>query len=55
MIKKKKNLSWSVDESSEVAEYKINTQSSVAFIYTDNKQSKRKLFLKIPFTVTSPK
>ena len=42
-----------IDESGKVAEYKINTQKSVAFLYTKNKISERKIKETIPFTIVS--
>ena len=32
-----------INEFSKVAEYKINTQKSVAFLYTDNERSEREI------------
>ena len=32
--------------------YKINTQKSVAFLYTNNKRSEREIQETIPFTIT---
>ena len=42
-----------VNECGTVAGYKINTQKSVAFLYTNNKRSEREIKETIPFTVTS--
>ena len=36
-----------------VAGYKINTQKSVAFLYTNNKRSEREIQEAIPFTIAS--
>ena len=36
-----------------VAGYKINTQKSTAFLYTNNKRSEREIREAIPFTITS--
>ena len=36
-----------------VAGYKINTQKSVAFIYTKNERSEREIQETVPFTITS--
>ena len=36
-----------------VAGYKINTQKSLAFLYTNNKRSERKIKETIPFTIAS--
>ena len=42
-----------INEFSKVAGYKINTQKSVAFLYTNNKRSEREIKEKIPFSITS--
>ena len=42
-----------INEFSYVAGYKINTQKSVAFLYTNNNISEREIKEKIPFTITS--
>ena len=36
-----------------VAEYKINTQKQIAFLYTNNKRSEREIMEEIPFTIAS--
>ena len=36
-----------------VAGYKINTQKSLAFLYTNNEKSKRKIKESIPFTIAT--
>jgi hypothetical protein len=36
-----------------VARYKINLQKSLAFLYTDNKQTEMEYMEKIPFTIAS--
>ena len=36
-----------------INKYKINTQKSVAFLYTNNKRSEREIKETIPFTITS--
>ena len=41
-----------INEFSKVAGYKINTQKSVAFLYTNNKISEREIKEIIPFTIT---
>ena len=41
-----------MNEFSKVAGYKINTQKSVAFLYTNNESSKREMKEMIPFTIT---
>ena len=43
----------SINEFGEVAGYKINTQKSVAFLYTNNKRSEREIKETIPFTIIS--
>ena len=42
-----------INEFGKVSGYKINTQKSVAFLYTNNKQSEREIKETIPFTITS--
>ena len=42
-----------ISEFSKVAGYKINTQKSVAFLYTNNKLAEREIRKTIPLTVTS--
>ena len=42
-----------ISEFSKAAEYKINTQKSLAFLYTNNKRSEREIKETIPFTITS--
>ena len=39
-----------ISEFSKVAGYKINTQKSLAFLYTNNEKSKRAIKESIPFT-----
>ena len=39
-----------ISESSKVAGYKINTQKSFAFLYTNNEKSEREIKESIPFT-----
>ena len=41
------------DEFSKVAGYKINTQKSLAFLYTNNGKSERKIKESIPFTIAT--
>ena len=41
------------NEFTKVVRYKINTQKSVAFLYTNNKLSERKMLKTIPFTIAS--
>jgi hypothetical protein len=38
-----------------VAGYKINLQKSLAFLYTNNKQTKKEYMVTIPFTIASKK
>ena len=40
------------NEYSQVAEYKINTQKSLAFLYTNNEKTEREIKEPIPFTIT---
>ena len=40
-----------ISEFSKVAGYKINTQKSLAFLYTNNEKSKREIKESIPFTI----
>ena len=40
-----------INEYSKVAEYKINTQKSLAFQYTNNKKTEREIKETIPFTI----
>ena len=42
-----------INEFGKVAGYKINTQKSVAFLYTNNERSEREIKETIPFTITS--
>ena len=42
-----------ISECGKVAGYKINTQKSLAFLYTNNKRSEREIKKTIPFTTTS--
>ena len=42
-----------MSEFSKVSGYKINTQKSLAFIYTNNEKSKRKSKESIPFTIAT--
>ena len=42
-----------INEFSKVAGYKINTQKSLAFLYTSNERSEREIEETIPFTITS--
>ena len=42
-----------ISEFSKVAVYKINTQKSLAFLYTDNEKSAREIKESIPFTIVT--
>jgi hypothetical protein len=42
-----------INTSSKVAGYEINTQKSIAFLYTNNKQTEKECSQKIPFTIAS--
>ena len=42
-----------IHEVGKVAEYKMNTQKSMEFLYTNNERSEREIREAIPFTITS--
>ena len=42
-----------INEFSKVSEYKINTQKSLAFMYTKNEKSEREIKKSIPFTIAT--
>ena len=42
-----------ITEYSKVAGYKINTQKSLAFLYTSNVKSEREIRESIPFTIAT--
>ena len=42
-----------ISEFSKVAGYKINTQKSLAFLYTNNEKSERKIKESIPFSIAT--
>ena len=42
-----------ISELSKVAGYKINTQKSLAFLYTNNEKSEREIKQSIPFTTAT--
>ena len=42
-----------ISEFSKVAGYKINTQKSLAFLYTNNENSEREIKESIPFTTAT--
>ena len=46
-----KKLLELISEFSSVAEYKINTQKSLAFLYTNSEKSEREIKESIPFTM----
>ena len=50
-----RNLLELINEFSKVIEYKINTQKSLAFLYTDNEKSEREIKESIPFTIAIKK
>ena len=48
-----RKLSELINEFGKVAGYKINTQKSLAFLYTNNKRSEREIKETIPFTTAT--
>ena len=42
-----------ISEFRKVVEYKINTQKSLAFLYTNNEKSERPIKESIPFTIAT--
>ena len=42
-----------INEYSKVAGYKINTQKSIAFLYTDNENVEKEIKETIPFTIAT--
>ena len=42
-----------ISEFSKVSGYKINTQKSLAFLYTNNENSKKEIKESIPFTIAT--
>ena len=44
-----------ISEFSKVARYKINTQKSLAFLYTNNEKSEREIKESIPFIIETTK
>ena len=42
-----------IDEYSKVAGYRINTQKSLAFLYTNNEKTEREIKETIPFTIAT--
>ena len=49
----KEKLLELINKFSKVAGYKVNTQKSVVFLYTNNEQSKKETKKTIPFTIAS--
>ena len=48
-----KKLLELINEQSKVARYKINTQKSLAFLYTNNERTEREIKETIPFTIAT--
>ena len=44
---------WSINEFGKVAGYKINTQKSLAFLYTNDEKSEREIKQTLPFTIAT--
>ena len=44
-----------IDEYGKLARYKINTQKSLAFLYTNNEKAEREIKETIPFTIAMKK
>ena len=42
-----------INEYSKVSGYKINTQKSIAFLYTSNEKTEREITETIPFTIAT--
>ena len=42
-----------ISEFSKIAGYKINTQESLAFLYTNNEKSEREIKESVPFTIAT--
>ena len=53
LIETTKKLPDLLNEFGKVSGYKINTQKSLAFLYTNNKRSEREIKETIPFTIIS--
>jgi hypothetical protein len=49
------NLLDTINRFSNIAEYKVNTQTSVAFLYTNNEQTEKECRETIPLTISSKK
>ena len=48
-----RNILELINEYSKVAGYKINTQKSLAFLYTNNEKTEREMKETIPFTIVA--
>ena len=48
-----RKLSELINEFGKVAQYKINTQKLIAFLYTDNERSEKEIKETIPFSIVS--
>ena len=44
-----------ISEFSKVSGYKLNTQKSLAFLYTNNEKSEKEIKESIPFTIATKK
>ena len=44
-----------INEYSKVEGYKVNTQNSLAFLYTNNEETEREIKETIPFTIATKK
>ena len=53
ILKTTRKLLELINEFGKVAGYKINTQKSIAFLYTNNERSEREIREAILFTITS--
>ena len=53
--KRYKKLLELISELSKVVGYKINTQKSLAFLYTNTEKSEREIKESIPFTIATKK
>jgi hypothetical protein len=51
----KQKLLNTINSYSKVAGYKINIEKSLAFLYTNNKQSEKEYMKTMPFTIASKK
>ena len=48
-----RNLLELINEYSKVAGYKVNTQKSLAFLYTNNEKTEREIKETMPFTIVT--